>query len=413
MVVIPRFRTERTSPFVFVIELTDEPPGNVDVSKAVVLAGYDTLIKTKPYAEGILIPAVPRTYRFPVARLPGVITGKADSGTYLGMALLFGIEEALAVFNIDLGRLDTAADTVRCLGDVIEATRLATPPSAEAVAALTKAVLSCVSTAATTAGRQAPGPLKVVIGILTTGVSLVAAGLQGAVRTVTGTDTFTLNLDARVPAVDLHHTKLTSIRVPATLCGTNGDFTLRNGSARAKEEAHWRNALQKWAESGDEQQADAARAKLGEIGDAIRGVEEREANIRTGWVYVISNVGSFGDGVVKVGLTRRLDPLERVRELGDASVPFRFDVHAKIFDADAVSLETRLHQRLADRRVNRVNLRREFFYANPSEILTILEDMGLKDNLVDYVEDAEAQEWRSSQRLAFDAGDQAVSATVS
>jgi len=128
---------------------------------------------------------------------------------------------------------------------------------------------------------------------------------------------------------------------------------------------------------------------------------------------VISNVGSFGDGVVKVGLTRRLDPLERVRELGDASVPFRFDVHAKIFDADSVSLETRLHQRLADRRVNRVNLRREFFYANPSEILTILEDMGLKDNLVDYVEDAEAQEWRSSQRLASDAGDQAASATVS
>lgn len=76
---------------------------------------------------------------------------------------------------------------------------------------------------------------------------------------------------------------------------------------------------------------------------------------------MISNVGSFGEGVVKIGLTRRLDPLERVRELGDASVPFRFDVHAKIFDADAdaVSLETRLHQHLANRRVNRVNLRRE------------------------------------------------------
>jgi len=187
----------------------------------------------------------------------------------------------------------------------------------------------------------------------------------------------------------------------------------REKARLAKEEAHWRNALQKWAESGDEQQAEAARAKLNEIGDAIRGVEEREANIRTGWVYVISNVGSFGDGVVKIGLTRRLDPLERVRELGDASVPFRFDVHAKIFDADAVSLETRLHQRLANQRVNRVNLRREFFYANPSEILTILEDMGLKDNLVDYVEDAEAQEWRSSQRLASDAGAPAVSATVS
>ncbi|MBB2506316.1 DUF4041 domain-containing protein [Amycolatopsis echigonensis] len=174
----------------------------------------------------------------------------------------------------------------------------------------------------------------------------------------------------------------------------------REKARLAKEEAHWRNVLQKWAESGDDQQAEAAQAKLDEIGDAIRGVEEREANIRTGWVYVISNVGSFGDGVVKIGLTRRLDPLERVRELGDASVPFRFDVHAKIFDADAVSLETRLHQHLADRRVNRVNLRREFFYATPSEILAILEDLGLKDNLVDYVEEPEAQEWRTSRQLA-------------
>jgi hypothetical protein len=187
----------------------------------------------------------------------------------------------------------------------------------------------------------------------------------------------------------------------------------REKARLAKEEAHWRNALQKWATSGDDQQAEAARAKLAEIGDAIRGVEEREANIRTGWVYVISNVGSFGDGVVKIGLTRRLDPLERVRELGDASVPFRFDVHAKIFDADAVSLETRLHQHLADRRVNRVNLRREFFYATPSEILTVLDDMGLKDNLVDYVEEPEAREWRSSRQLAHDTATPAVSAAVS
>ncbi|MBN9742893.1 DUF4041 domain-containing protein [Amycolatopsis sp. A1MSW2902] len=173
----------------------------------------------------------------------------------------------------------------------------------------------------------------------------------------------------------------------------------REKARLAKEEAHWRNALRKWAESGDEQQAEAAQTKLDEIGDAIRGVEEREANIRTGWVYVISNVGSFGDGVVKIGLTRRLDPLERVRELGDASVPFRFDVHATIFDADAVSLETRLHQHLAARRVNRVNLRREFFYATPSEILAVLEELGLKDNLVDYIEEPEAQEWRTSRQL--------------
>ncbi|GAB3144140.1 hypothetical protein GCM10027258_32210 [Amycolatopsis stemonae] len=174
----------------------------------------------------------------------------------------------------------------------------------------------------------------------------------------------------------------------------------REKARLTKEQAHWQTAMLKWAESGDQAKTAAAQAKLSELDEAIRGVEEREANIRTGWVYVISNVGSFGDGVVKVGLTRRLDPLERVRELGDASVPFRFDVHAKIFDADAVSLETRLHQRLAARRVNRINLRREFFYATPDEILEILEQMGLRDNLVDYVQEPEAQEWRSSRRMA-------------
>ncbi|MEU4253479.1 hypothetical protein AB0F15_39410 [Amycolatopsis sp. NPDC026612] len=212
-------------------DATLEPPGTVDVDKAAVLAGYDTLIKTKPYAEGLLVPGVPRTYRFPVAQLPGVITGKIDTGTYLGMALLFGVEEALEVFGVDVGRLEIVTDAVRCLGDAIEAAHITAPPNADAVAGLTKAVLSCVSTAATAAGHQAPGPVKVVIGILTSGVSLVAAGLQGVVRTATGSDTFTINVDARVPPVDLHRTKLTSIRVPASLCDTNGDFTLRNGSA--------------------------------------------------------------------------------------------------------------------------------------------------------------------------------------
>lgn len=99
------------------------------------------------------------------------------------------------------------------------------------MAGLTKAVLSCVSTAAVAAGKQASGPVKVVIGVLSTGVSLLAAGLQGIVRTVTGTDTFTVNVGVHIPAADLHRSKLTSVRVPAALCGTSGDFTLRNGSA--------------------------------------------------------------------------------------------------------------------------------------------------------------------------------------
>ena len=174
----------------------------------------------------------------------------------------------------------------------------------------------------------------------------------------------------------------------------------RERARLAKEMAHWQTVMQKWTATGDVAKVAEAESKLGEIGQAIKGVEEREANVRTGWVYVISNVGSFGHNIVKVGLTRRLDPMERVRELGDASVPFKFDVHAFIFDADAVSLETRLHQRLADQRVNRVNLRREFFHATPAEILDVLRDMGLDDKLVDYVQEPEAQEWRASQKKA-------------
>ena len=179
-----------------------------------------------------------------------------------------------------------------------------------------------------------------------------------------------------------------------------------------KEQSHWQTALEKWADSGDAAKMAEAESKLTEIGEAIKGVEEREANIRTGWVYVISNVGSFGHDVVKIGLTRRLDPTERVRELGDASVPFKFDVHALIFDADAVSLETRLHQELTHQRVNMVNPRREFFYVKPAEVLGILRGLGLQDNLVDYVEEPEAEEWRSSQRLSDTANTPPVEAVA-
>ena len=85
-------------------------------------------------------------------------------------------------------------------------------------------------------------------------------------------------------------------------------------------------------------------------------------------MYVISNVGAFGEDIVKIGMTRRLDPMDRVRELGDASVPFRYDVHAMVFSDDAVGLETHLHHQFADRRLNLVNMRREFFRARPAEV---------------------------------------------
>ncbi|AQZ67761.1 ATPase [[Actinomadura] parvosata subsp. kistnae] len=164
-----------------------------------------------------------------------------------------------------------------------------------------------------------------------------------------------------------------------------------------KEESHYRSALAKLLKNGDApaESVDELRAKLEEIGAAVADVEAREANIRAGYVYVISNIGAFGDNVVKIGMTRRLEPEDRVRELGDASVPFRFDTHALIFSEDAVGLEARLHAELSDRRLNKVNLRREFFHATPAEVRDLLQKIA-GQHLLEYRDTAEALEWRQS-----------------
>ncbi|MEW9533625.1 DUF4041 domain-containing protein [Microbispora sp. NPDC049125] len=162
-----------------------------------------------------------------------------------------------------------------------------------------------------------------------------------------------------------------------------------------KEEAHYRAAFTKLLQKGDQAGAEELKAKLEEIGAAVADVEAREANIRAGYVYVISNIGAFGEDIVKIGMTRRLEPEDRVRELGDASVPFRFDTHALIFSEDAVSLEGRLHDELSERRVNRVNLRREFFRATPAEVRGLLEKIA-GQHLLEYRDIPEALEWRQS-----------------
>jgi hypothetical protein len=168
----------------------------------------------------------------------------------------------------------------------------------------------------------------------------------------------------------------------------------RERSRLEKERQHYENALQSLVTSRDEEGAARLREQLADVERAIEDVDYRAANIRAGYVYVISNLGSFGERMVKIGMTRRLDPLERVRELGDASVPFRYDVHALFFSNDAVGIETKLHDHLADRRVNRVNQRREFFYATPAEVKAHL--LELTGELLQYEELAEALEYRQS-----------------
>lgn len=163
-----------------------------------------------------------------------------------------------------------------------------------------------------------------------------------------------------------------------------------------KEQAHYAATLAALKDKGDIQGRERMEAKLTEIQDALDGISRRAANIRAGHVYVISNVGAFGPDMVKIGMTRRLDPTDRVRELGDASVPFHYDIHAMVFSNDAVSLETRLHHQFAGRRVNLVNTRREFFRVTPAEVRDALV-AGLDATIVNWVDEPEALEWRQSE----------------
>lgn len=162
-----------------------------------------------------------------------------------------------------------------------------------------------------------------------------------------------------------------------------------------KERSHFAGTLEALKAIGDETAIAEMTEKLRNIDDAIAHNDYRTANIRAGYVYVISNRGALGARVIKIGMTRRLEPMDRVRELSDASVPFPFDVHALFFSDDAVTLEAELHRAFADRRVNRVNERREFFFATPAEVRDVLaEKVG---NLLEFVEEPEAMEYLRSK----------------
>ena len=161
-----------------------------------------------------------------------------------------------------------------------------------------------------------------------------------------------------------------------------------------KERQHHSNALRALLGKGDEAGAARLREQLDDVERAIATVDYRAANTRAGYVYLISNIGSFGEKLVKIGMTRRLDPLDRIRELSDASVPFNFDVHALFFAKDAVGIETAMHERLKGARVNRVNQRREFFWSTPMEVKAHLSE--LAGELLEFQELPEALEYRQS-----------------
>ncbi|ERN53917.1 GIY-YIG nuclease family protein [Alkalihalophilus marmarensis] len=152
----------------------------------------------------------------------------------------------------------------------------------------------------------------------------------------------------------------------------------------------------------DETKIAALHARLAELNEQVEALEEQKseivkrANGRAGYVYVISNLGSFGENMFKVGMTRRLNPLDRIDELGNASVPFKFDIHAMVFSDNAVELEQKIHERLNAHRVNKINLRKEFFYSDVQQLQDIVQDI---DETVEFKTTLLAEEFRQSQSI--------------
>lgn len=136
--------------------------------------------------------------------------------------------------------------------------------------------------------------------------------------------------------------------------------------------------------------------RLAEVNERRERAISRAQLTKSGYVYIISNIGSFGENVYKIGMTRRLEPLDRVRELGDASVPFRFDVHTLIYSDNAPELENNLHKAFDLRRVNMVNNRKEFYNVTLDEIEKIVKETHSE---IEFIKLPEAREYRESQAI--------------
>lgn len=175
-----------------------------------------------------------------------------------------------------------------------------------------------------------------------------------------------------------------------------------------KEQAHYENALKKLNEQLELEKSEVRKEyllekkqelddRLIDVDKALKDLDYREANHRAGYVYIISNIGAFGENIYKIGMTRRLEPEERISELSGASVPFKFDIHAMIFSNDAPKLEATLHNAFADRKMNLVNGRKEFFMVTLDEIKKVVQEN--HDKTVEFLNVAEAQQYRESEMI--------------
>ena len=182
---------------------------------------------------------------------------------------------------------------------------------------------------------------------------------------------------------------------------------IKESAAAEKEEKRYQMLLAKAMEEAEAAvgpKASKYEARIAELTRELEAAHEKTERAksmaeqtRAGHIYVISNIGSFGDGIYKIGMTRRLDPVDRIRELGDASVPFLFDTHAIIYCEDAPAMEKALHTAFDDRRVNKANGRKEFFSVSLEEIER--EARKFTPN-AEFITNIEAQEYRETLAMS-------------
>ena len=185
-----------------------------------------------------------------------------------------------------------------------------------------------------------------------------------------------------------------------------------------KEEIRYQKALEKAREDilkAEGNKVNELNEKILQLESKLKAAQElkeraisRAQITKSGHIYIISNVGSFGENIIKIGMTRRFEPLDRVRELGDASVPFIYDVHAMVYSDNAPELENKLHKRFESKRINLVNLRREFFAVSLNDIEEWAKNEKLELRLTKI---AEAREFRESQAIRMK-GEEAVKTAI-
>lgn len=186
-----------------------------------------------------------------------------------------------------------------------------------------------------------------------------------------------------------------------------------------KEEAAYQKALDKARkeyETSTGEKHDKLQAQIEKLEQELKEAQEKKERAlsmaqqtKRGHVYIISNIGSFGENVYKIGMTRRLEPVDRVKELGDASVPFQFDIHAMIYSDEARTLENELHKAFTNKKVNMLNYRKEFFNVTLDEIENMVKEIGMD---AEFSRLPEAMEYRETLAILEKFNSQVAPKTV-